>query len=63
MRYDLNLTENDLLFLSATYLSYNFKKPKDYMNMVSCKPENYNQEAFDNYYDNKNILSEKDKKA
>ena len=54
--------------MSATYLNNNIKRTinkgvdADCINMKNYLPENYNQKAFDNYYDNKNILSEKTKK-
>jgi hypothetical protein len=63
MKYDLNLTEKDLTFLSATYLNYSNQYAQRVFNcslidMKKYKPENYNQDSFAKY---KLVLSEKDK--
>ncbi len=67
MKYDLKLTEKDLLFLSATYLNNN-NNYAEVMRGFKCgkldiekkyKPENYNKDSFGKY---KIVLSEKDKR-
>ncbi len=64
MKYDLNLTEKDLIFLSATYLNNSNQYGQragfncGFIDMKKYKPENYNQDSFAKY---KIVLSEKDK--